>query len=117
MVGKSMSNKVLRKIKFWAWTLDLDHFTIRVELILELQVTGDDGSPGRELVGVEVDRERFVASIVTTRKLREDDIVHELVHVRNPEWHEEMVAHETESLLVSRDSNYFEARTVSKERI
>ncbi len=37
-----------------------------------------------EMVGVIPERERRFATIVHTRRLREDDIVHELYHVKYP---------------------------------
>ena len=42
------------------------------------------GAPAQELVGVIV--EDRIATIVHTRPLREDDIVHELLHVARPGW-------------------------------
>jgi hypothetical protein len=54
-----------------------------------MQVTGEDGLPGAELVGVVIEAERF--TIVHTRPLDESDIVHELLHVAHPAWsHEEV---------------------------
>jgi hypothetical protein len=62
-----------------------------------MQVTGADGCPGQELVGVIVDGK--LATIVHTRPLRDDDIVHELLHVARPEWPHQEIELWTELLL------------------
>lgn len=53
------------------------------------EVTGEDGRPGASLVGVVIEND--CAIILHTRKLTEEDIVHELLHVAHPSWTEEEV--------------------------
>ncbi len=68
----------------WRHRLGIDRYRVRCQPTHPMQVTGPDGRPGQELVGVIV--EDRIATIVHTRRLREDDIVHELLHVARPEW-------------------------------
>ena len=60
-------------------------------------VTGPEGRPGCSLVGIVLDEHE--PCIYHTRRLREDDIVHELLHLANPHWTEEQVNSHTEWLL------------------
>jgi hypothetical protein len=71
-------------VRGWTKRLGLERYAVSCQPTHPLQVTGPDGRPGHEVVGVIVDG--ATAKIVHTRPLREDDIVHELLHVARPEW-------------------------------
>jgi hypothetical protein len=75
---------VAATMRHWVRQLGLGAFRVVCQPTHPMQVTGPDGRPGQELVGVIV--EDRIATIVHTRYLREDDIVHELLHVARPEW-------------------------------
>ncbi|MBM3493857.1 MAG: hypothetical protein FJX72_05980 [Armatimonadetes bacterium] len=62
-------------------------------------VTGPEGRPGCSLVGIALDETE--PCIYHTRRLNEGDIVHELLHLANPEWTEDQVNSHTEWLLRS----------------
>lgn len=61
------------------------------------QVTGPEGRVGCSLVGIVLDEQE--PCIYHTRRLREDDVVHELLHLAYPHWSEEQVNLYTEWLL------------------
>jgi hypothetical protein len=75
------------------------HLPLRVRLqqVSRWQVTDERGRPGSSLVGVV--REGCEACIYHTRRLTVEDIAHELLHVRHPEWDEELVVDATRQLL------------------
>lgn len=79
-----------RLLAVWQVRFGLGYMQGELEAISPMQVTGEDGKPGAELVGViRESATRF--TIAHTRPLAEDDIVHELLHVVRPEWgHEEV---------------------------
>lgn len=64
--------------------MGLTGYEARLEPTHPLQITDSDGRPGVELVGVVVDGSRF--RLIHTRRLRTDDIIHELLHVLCPTW-------------------------------
>jgi hypothetical protein len=74
----------------WQQRLRLTGWRGTLQQIAREQVTGEDGKPGAELVGVIIeDSGRF--TIVHTRELGEDDLIHELLHVAFPRWRHEQV--------------------------
>jgi hypothetical protein len=79
----------LATVQQWQIRLGIKHLHARLEAVHPLQVTGEDGLPGADLVGVITETGGF--TIVHTRPLRVDDVVHELLHVLCPHWkHEEV---------------------------
>ncbi len=70
---------------------------VRTERVSIWRVVGPDGRPGCSLVGVVLDETH--ACIYHTRRLTEEDVVHELLHVRHPEWSEAAVVETTAALL------------------
>ena len=109
-------NTVYRKIAFWMKVLGLEEYGVRVELANPLQATDEHGNAGVDLVGGIIDG--GVANIFTTRRLRERDIVHELVHFRFPELnvdHNE-IERMTDELIIWRNKIYSEASGGSRER-
>jgi hypothetical protein len=69
-----------------------------------MQVTDEleADSIGHEFVGVERNFNEQQAIIYHTRQLQEDDIVHELLHIRYPNWSEDKVEYWTSLLLGER---------------
>ena len=63
--------------------------------------------PGHEFVGVAIDNESCFATIYHTRSIYEDDIIHELLHVRFQEWSEEEVVNSTRELQNLQNPNSF----------
>ena len=50
-------------------------------------------------VGIMPSKDALHATIFHDRKLTEEDIIHELLHVKYPDWSEDQVNEETEILL------------------
>lgn len=87
-------------IEFWQSLLGLGNWQINTIRISEMQVIDDHYGdiPGHEFVGVTIDNEFLRATIYHTRSIFEDDIIHELLHVRFQEWTEEEVVNSTDRL-------------------
>lgn len=83
----------------WQAYFGLDDWVIDTERISIYQVSDEFCRVGHEFVGVSQDLTQKHATIHHTRKLLEDDIIHELLHVRYPNWSEEEVVHQTEVLM------------------
>jgi hypothetical protein len=96
--GKSARVQLAALIRAWQLRLGVRSLEARILAIDPLQVTGEDGLPGVELVGVVIERRRF--TIVHTRPLDESDVVHELLHVAHPDWPHELVELWTDRLLL-----------------
>lgn len=112
-----MTNKLRRKLDFWMEILRLTNYMVRVEYISRLQVIGEDGKEGAGLVGLRFDEDEGYITIVSTRKLKEDDIVHELLHVKYPDWDDHrLIEEETASLIITRNLNSLEFRGMARER-
>jgi len=113
-----MTNKIRRKLDYWQKALGLEEYEVVVEKHSKMQVTSANGEAGANVVGSSLSKQEGIITIFTTRPLREDDVVHEFVHMRYPEFTEEQVVAETASLILSRDSIYQEGNRVlnSKER-
>lgn len=102
-----MTNKIRRKLDYWQKTLGLEGYQVVFERHHKLQMTRENGEPGCNIVGV--NKEEGVITIFATRPLREDDVVHELLHVKYPEETDHnWIVEETANLIVSRDGNYIE---------
>lgn len=56
-------------------------------------------TPGHEFVGIHIDPSNKQGTIYHTRDLCEDDVVHELLHVRFPSWSEKKVDQWTADLV------------------
>jgi hypothetical protein len=83
--------RVDEAIIHWQQVLGLADYTITAEHISLFQVSDNYCAVGYSLVGVESDHRKKKACIYYTRRLTEEDIVHELLHVRYPLWTEEQV--------------------------
>lgn len=89
-------------LKYWKGMLGLDQYAICTERLSLFQVCDGYCRLGNSMVGVATDRVTKVARIYHTRQLKEDDIVHELLHVRHPSWSEEQVNRATKTLLAKK---------------
>lgn len=91
----------LSLIEEWKCRLGISDWHISCESIDEMQVTDIwfDNTPGHEFVGICIDKETSSGVIFHTRALNEDDIIHELLHVRYPNWSEQKVEFWTDLLM------------------
>ncbi len=81
----------------WKAVLGLKGWTITTEAIDKKSVVYDPEIPeeDRYYVGVHVDRDTCIATIYHDRDLTEEDIIHELLHVKYPDWTEDQVNFQT----------------------
>lgn len=86
-------------IVLWQRRLGLEDYYITAERLSVFQVADDFCAVGNSLVGVCADHAAKTAVIYHTRQLRQEDVVHELLHVRFPSWSEEQVNERTAELL------------------
>ena len=99
------TNKVKVKstslINKWQALLGISDWVILFEPISENQVVDESegNTSGHEFVGIQINFKKQIGTIYHTRKLNEDDIVHELLHVRFPIWSEEKVNFWTDLLI------------------
>ncbi|MEW5839789.1 MAG: hypothetical protein AB1753_02185 [Thermoproteota archaeon] len=96
---RGASNNSNNMLKAWQRRLGLEGYAITLERVSVLQVSDDLCSVGNSFVGVCADHGARSAVIYHTRRLGQEDIVHELLHVRHPEWPEERVKEQTALLL------------------
>ena len=87
-----MINKWLKKLKLTEWT-------VRLEPLDNEQVVCDCPPEDCYFVGVNYDSTTKHAVIYYDRDLTEEDIVHELLHVKHNDWSEDQVNTETKRLL------------------
>jgi hypothetical protein len=114
MVSVLSNQKTITKIKVknlplinkWQVLLGLSDWVILCESISEDQVVDEleENTHGHEFVGIHIDFTNKIGTIYHTRKLKEDDIIHELLHVRFHSWSEEKVNFWTDLLLKSPNS-------------
>jgi hypothetical protein len=83
----------------WKAKLGIHDWRIYMERISTNQVSDDDLRIGHQFVGICPDHTEKKATIYHTRKLKLDDLVHELLHVKFPMWSEEKVNSITDYLL------------------
>jgi hypothetical protein len=83
----------------WRARLGLDQYEIRLERVSLFAVCDELCRVGNSLVGIRADHDRREAVIFHTRRLTEEDVVHELLHLRHPEWSEQQVIARTASLI------------------
>lgn len=88
-------------IEFWKMKFRLYEWEIVTEEIKREQVSfpKDISDKDRFFVGVSIQEESKIATISHDRDLTEEDIVHELLHVANPEWSEDKVNEKTLSIM------------------
>ena len=88
-------------VKKWLKKLDLEEWSINTKAIDPESVVYDKDIPkdDRYFVGIMSQEEALCATIFHDRALSEEDIVHELLHVKYPDWSEDQVNKETEKLI------------------
>ena len=88
-------------IKKWQTYLNLNDWNIITNPINDEQVLYDDDCPisDRYFVGVEYDLAEKEAVIHHGRQLMDDDVIHELLHVKYPKWTEDDVNEETDRII------------------
>ena len=79
----------------------MHEWDITTEAIDPEQVTYPDDCQDEEqfFIGIHIDHTNYKAVIYHDRPLYEEAIVHELLHVKYPDWSEDQVNKETEILL------------------
>lgn len=87
-------------IKYWQKQLEITDWTIKTERISRFQASTDN-QIGVEFVGICREGPKL-AIIYHTRKLTEGDIIHELLHIKYPEWTEMQVEMQREKLQYNR---------------
>lgn len=97
----------------WARVLRIP-YPVRLERVSTLHVTNEEGKPGCSLVGVVWDA--WAACIFHTRRLSEEDIVHELLHVAFPHWSEDRVVEQTDRILGAENAEAAAAALVRNRR-
>jgi hypothetical protein len=97
----------------WKDRLGLAGYTIYAERLSLFQVCDSYCRVGNSMVGVATDHNSKVACIYHTRQLKEDDIVHELLHVRHPSWTEEQVNRVTKALLSMKKLPTFDINNIN----
>jgi hypothetical protein len=82
-----------RLIEHWKSLFEITDWDINCEPISAMQVVDalKGNTPGHEFVGISINFEKRKGTIFHTRELNEDDIIHELLHVRFPTWSENEV--------------------------
>ena len=109
MVSVLSKEKTITKIKVkssslinkWQALLGISDWVILYEPISEDQVIDEieDNNYGHEFVGIHIDFTNKTGAIFHTRELNEEDILHELLHVRFNSWSEEKVNFWTDLLI------------------
>jgi hypothetical protein len=77
----------------------LEGYFMTTEQLSVFRVSNDFCTVGNSLVGVCADQASKTAIIYHTRHLRQEEVVHELLHVRFPFWSEDQVNNMTVELL------------------
>ncbi len=106
--------KIPDMVCYWIDVLGLKGWTITTEAISIESVAYADDVPvyDRYFVGVEIDREKMKACIYHDCPLNKEYIVHELIHVKYPEWSEDQVNKETERLINQKKMNEKELQKI-----
>lgn len=86
-------------LAFWKAILNLSAINVVFHRISIFQVCDECCKPGKNFVGVTYKQGESRAVIHHTCKLTEEDILHELLHVKFPNWSEERVVRATDELL------------------
>ena len=88
--------EALLALEDWRRALEIP-LPVRLERVRREQVSDHRGRRGCSLVGVVTYAEE--GCIYHTRALMAEDLVHELLHIRRPDWSEQQVVDETDRLL------------------
>ena len=100
----------------WLKKLELTDWAITLESLDNEQVLCDCPPEDCYFIGVEYDSDLKNAVIYHDRNLREEDIVHELLHVKYNDWSEDQVNAETKRLLnQNKDDEQIKMQTGNRE--
>ena len=91
LIDLPISATVRKMIEYWKMELGLTSWRIKCEPISIFQVSDEFCRVGNQLVGIVIDFLGKTGTIYHTRELKEEDIIHELLHVRYPSWCEDQV--------------------------
>ena len=85
--------KLVVKIELWKSRFKLNEWRFKTVEILPEQVAYDDSVPEEEryFIGISIARGTKEGVIFHDRPLKEEDIIHELLHVKHPSWEEEKI--------------------------
>ncbi len=103
-------------IACWQEEFGLLDWKVECHPISIFQVSDEYCRVGKNFVGISRDFDRKVGTIHHTRKLTEEDIVHELLHVRYPQWSEDQVNTETIHLLKEKQDEILRRERKKKYR-
>jgi len=113
-----MKNESIRLIKKWQYHLGLQDWNIIVEEISENQVIDiyskriDESG---EFVGINRNFKNKEAILYTTRHIYEDDVIHELIHLRFPKMNETNVECLTNILMRVIENHFVDSFTEMNE--
>ena len=85
VIEHSLFDTIISK---WKDTIGIPHYTIKTFQVPPEMVTEANFEIGGEFVGITPNHSEMYASLFHTRPLEDDDIVHELLHIKYPEWGE-----------------------------
>lgn len=86
-------------LALWQERLALSAYRIDLERVSPYAVCDESCRVGHSLVGVVSNHRRREATIFHTRKLTHADVVHELLHVKHPDWSEALVNATTDRIV------------------
>ena len=86
-------------INKWIEKLNLTDWSIQLESIEKEQVICDCPPEDCYFIGVDYNTDNKSAIIYYDRPLTEEDIVHELLHIKHNDWTEDQINMETNNLL------------------
>ena len=90
-----MIDKWLKKLELTDWTVELEPINYK-QVLYDKECPPDE----RYFIGVRYNINTKYAVIYHDRDLTEEDIIHELLHVKYNDWSEDQVNKETEKLLI-----------------
>jgi hypothetical protein len=83
----------------WLKKLELTDWTVELEPLNNEQVLCDCPAEDCYFIGIDRDFKNKSAVIFHDRDLTEEDIIHELLHIKYADWSEDQVNAETKTLL------------------
>ena len=91
----------MKVINKWQDKFQLTDWEFTTQEIKPEQVVYDEDCPDEDkyFVGIEIGHIKKTGIIYYDRAITEEDIIHELLHVKYPDWSEDQVNEETEILL------------------
>ena len=89
-------------IKYWQHYLGIEQWSVTTIKISKEQVSDEHCRTGLSFVGVVPYHDTKQAEIYHTRTMSDEDIVHELLHVKHPLWSEEQVNLKTKKILLTK---------------